>query len=141
MTTPTNPPTDALMKTEELIAEAERLDKEATDGPFTIAKFTNYIGFAIYAGERGCITERWYSQEQEETYAKEMDANAKLFARSRTLLPELARRVKVALDAIRNAPHEPECHSRRSRVTPQGMQRGQCNCWLQSALDALEGGK
>lgn len=137
MTTPTNPQTDAPMKTEELIAEAERLDKEATHGPWTARVFDD-AQTPIYSSDSSNPMIATVSVGEGRKHG---EANSHFIARSRTLLPELARRVKVALDAIRNAPHEPECHSRRSRVTPQGMQRGQCNCWLQSALDALEGGK
>lgn len=136
------------MKTEELIAEAEQLDKEATKGPFAVQDPMGPDILSIVANpdvepfDWIHVAQIGTEPVEDDTRSfSEHEANAQFFARSRTLLPELARRVKVALDAIRNAPHEPECHSRRSRVTPQGMQRGQCNCWLQSALDALEGGK
>lgn len=74
-----------------LVESVMRLDKERTQGEFVIQKYTNYFGWAIYCGVRGCIAERWYDEGQSEEYNAEMHANAQFFALASTALPILAR--------------------------------------------------
>ena len=51
-----------------------------TPGTWAIGRYSNYIGFAIFAPNRGCIAERWYDADQESPYGDEIIANARLIA-------------------------------------------------------------
>lgn len=46
--------------------------------PWTVERYTNYVGWSIWSGNRGCIAERWYDREQSQPYGDEITANAKL---------------------------------------------------------------
>lgn len=54
-----------------------------TKGPWEIARYTNHVGFSIWADGAGCIAERWYPSEREDA---PIEANSKLIA----CAPEMA---------------------------------------------------
>ncbi len=57
-----------------------------TPGPWHVTRYSNYIGFSIFAELRGCIAERWYDSKQDEPYASQLVANAHLIAAAPDLL-------------------------------------------------------
>lgn len=120
---------------DQLIAEVRALDAKATKGPFHISRYVNYRGWAVYAGERGCIAERWYDQDQSDEYNAEMQANADFFSESRTLLPDLANRLEAALKAIEDAPHGHDCKLGRPNKLKTGTVDFPCTCWKSRALN------
>lgn len=62
---------------------------EHTKGPWKIATYTKHTGWAIHAGEAGCIAERWYSLERTPEENLEMMANALLMAAAPELIAAL----------------------------------------------------
>ena len=60
-----------------------------TPGPWGITQYTNYIGWSVYAKNRGCIAERWYDSEQKTPNRDELYANARLIAAAPELLEAL----------------------------------------------------
>lgn len=78
----------------EIIAEIERLDKQATKGPWYSVEIAGFyevcIGGPTYdsASILGCLKDNSVSEEQ-------ASSNARYTARSRTLLPLCARLLKV----------------------------------------------
>ncbi len=71
-----------------------------TPGPWTIQRYTNFIGFSIHASGPGCIAERWYDSQQEPPYGLQMGGNATLIAAS----PELLSALENLMDAIQDEP-------------------------------------
>lgn len=54
-----------------------------TPGPWELQHYTNHIGFSIWAPNAGCIAERWYPTENNDT---PIEANARLIAAAPELL-------------------------------------------------------
>lgn len=71
----------------------------ATEGPWGVNRYDNYIGWSIYARDRGCIAERWYDARQKPPYSDELAVNAVFIVAARTELPAALRR----LDALEAA--------------------------------------
>jgi hypothetical protein len=57
-----------------------------TPGPWGVQRYRNYVGFSVWAGDRGCIAERWYDTEQNPPYGDEIVANARLISAAPELL-------------------------------------------------------
>ncbi len=67
-----------------------------TPGPWSICRYTNYNGFSIHAPQYGCISERWYDQDQAPPYGDQIGANARLIAAA----PDLLEQLEAALEFI-----------------------------------------
>jgi hypothetical protein len=74
------------------------METKHTPGPWKISKYINYIGFSVWAADRGCIAERWYDKTQDKPYGDELNANAQLISAA----PDLLRACKIALETIEN---------------------------------------
>lgn len=67
--------------------------KKHTPGPWTLQRYEEYTGYSIWAGDRGCIAEKWYPEAQNtKDHGLELVANARLIAAAPTL--------KFALEAL-----------------------------------------
>lgn len=71
-----------------------------TPGPWKIVRYSNYTGFSVWAGDRGCIAERWYDKEQDQPYGAEVDSNARLIAAAPDQYAELIQVEKLLSDYV-----------------------------------------
>lgn len=87
-----------MTKIEERLKELEKLDKAATPGPWEKQAYMNYIGWSLYAGDRGCVAERWYpSTVKDLPEGEEMTGNMNLIAAYRNETPKLIQALREAV--------------------------------------------
>lgn len=78
-----------------------KLADAATEGPWTISRYSNYTGWSVSANGRGCIAERWYDVSC--PYPDdELTANSNFIAASRALGPAMAKALIEAEGALKN---------------------------------------
>lgn len=108
------------MTTDDIKAALERAEK-ATAGPWEVQRYTNYIGWGVYAANRGCIAERWYDTEQDEPYGSELNANSVFVANARTDVPRLARALLVAMEALEKVRIDEDHYYHLKRIATQAL--------------------
>jgi hypothetical protein len=81
--------------TPERLEQIEKRCNAATAGPWSVARYTNYLGYSIFADPpTGCIAERWYDNEQQAPYKEQIGGNAQFIAHARTDIPDLLSEIK-----------------------------------------------
>ena len=82
------------------IEDYVKLAEEATEGPWSVTRYTNYEGWSIHTDNAGCIAERWYDKSC--PYPDdELSANVQFIAASRTLGPAMAKALIEAEECIK----------------------------------------